>query len=116
MWPQNRPFTWQKTTSTSRLQLVGETHRCVAHEKRKSLDGAESVGRVMSRIDKANGYVFQGGGRVGRGDREDAAAHANALFSAVSSNTEMNAERTLFVQERYRRREQQEQQQNPAVP
>ena len=77
---------------------------------------AESVGRVMSRIDKANGYVFQGGGRVGRGDREDAAAHANALFSAVSSNTEMNAERTLFVQERYRRREQQEQQQNPAVP
>jgi GTPase SAR1 family protein len=89
------------------------------------IQSAESVGRVLSRIDKANGYVFQGSNRRGNSgagassssssrrsyqeqqqeqQQQQASNQASSLFSAVSSDTEMNAERTLFVQEKYSRR------------
>ena len=69
------------------------------------ISSAESVGRVLSRVDKANGYVFQGSSTARGSHRssniESEQEAAGSLFSKISSNIEMNAERTLFVQEKY---------------
>jgi GPN-loop GTPase len=62
-----------------------------------NIQEAESVGRVLSKIDKSNGYVFG----ASESNSSAAAKYASKLFSSISTDTEMNAERTLFVQERY---------------
>lgn len=62
-----------------------------------NIEDAESVGRVLSRIDKSNGFVFN----ASESKSSAAAKYASKLFSAISTDTEMHAERTLLVQERY---------------
>jgi len=62
-----------------------------------NIQSAESVGRLLARVDKANGYVFGASECASTAE----AKYASKLFSSISSDTEMNAERTLLVQERY---------------
>ena len=62
-----------------------------------NIQDAASVGRVLSKIDKSNGYVF--GASESKIDAQ--AKYASSLFQAISTDTEMFAERTLLVQEKY---------------
>jgi hypothetical protein len=64
-----------------------------------NIQDAESVGRVLSRVDKSNGYVFG----ASESNASANAKYASSLFQAVSTSTEFSAERTLFVQEKYRK-------------
>jgi hypothetical protein len=62
------------------------------------IQSAESVGRVLAKCDKANGYVFN----ANESSQHSASAkYASSLFNAISTDTEMFAERTLLVQEKY---------------
>ena len=63
-----------------------------------NIQDAASVGRVLARVDKANGYVF---GATESSAASAQAKYASSLFQTVSSDTELQAERTLLVQERY---------------
>ena len=62
-----------------------------------NIQDAESVGRVLARVDKSNGFIY--------GASESAASaqaqYASSLFQVASTSTEFSAERTLFVQEKY---------------
>jgi len=62
-----------------------------------NIQEAESVGRVLALIDKSNGYVYG----ASESKSTAAAKYASKLFSAISPDTGMHAERTLLVQERY---------------
>jgi hypothetical protein len=62
-----------------------------------NIQDAESVGRVLSLVDKSNGYVFG----ASESNASANAKYASSLFQAVSISTSFSAERTLFVQEKY---------------
>lgn len=72
-----------------------------------NIQDAESVGRVLARVDKANGYVYMASESFETANQN----YAANLFRAISRDTEMTAERTLFVQDKYMREEPQQQQQ-----
>lgn len=60
---------------------------------------AESVGRVLSKIDKANGYVMQET-QTSSPQRQNPRT-VNALFQAAFSGNEADYEHLASVQERY---------------
>ena len=64
-----------------------------------NIQDAESVGRVLALVDKSNGYVFG----ASESNASANAKYASSLFQAVSTSTAFSAERTLFVQEKYRK-------------
>jgi len=66
------------------------------------ISSAESVGRILSKCDKANGYVYNANESLSNHEGQgQETKYASSLFSAISTDTEMFAERTLLVQEKY---------------
>eukprot|EP00611_Tribonema_gayanum_P028249 TRINITY_DN7206_c1_g1_i1.p1 TRINITY_DN7206_c1_g1~~TRINITY_DN7206_c1_g1_i1.p1 ORF type:complete len:392 (+),score=143.97 TRINITY_DN7206_c1_g1_i1:47-1177(+) len=67
------------------------------------IQDGESVGRVLSKIDKANGYVVQSAAAAAAAAQQgrDPRAAANALFQSAFSGNEADYEHLASVRERY---------------
>lgn len=61
------------------------------------IQDAESVGNLLAKVDRANGYVFTTSERPAHAR----ASYASTLFQAVSSQESLSLERTLLVQDKY---------------